>query len=144
MIKENIENLKKEHRVKMTLEVKLPIDLEESELDSAIADLVFYKFDGELIDSRVYEELADDEDIYQKYIYSLTETYEGEDVPRETRTMATSFDSESLRVLMETLIEKDEYGFISENGVQDHAEMYFETNYKDGFLSYDISIVEII
>ena len=52
----------------------------------------------------------------------------------------TSFDS--AKALFDELISQDNYGF-AENGVRTHLNDYYETNYKDGYIAYDIEEIII-
>lgn len=45
----------------LRLEVELPEGFTENAVDNAIADLLYERFDGSLIDSKEYEKLTDEE-----------------------------------------------------------------------------------
>ena len=42
-------------RALLSIEVELPSDFNESEIDEAISDLIFDNFDGEVIESKEYK-----------------------------------------------------------------------------------------
>lgn len=68
----------------------------------------------------------------------LCEEYENDDGIREFSILGVSTDKNALRKLMEAKIEQDEYGFIAENGVDEHRNDHFITNFEDGFVEYYI------
>lgn len=77
-------------------------------------------------------------------VHVLCEEYEGKDGIREFRTLATSRSREDLQALMRAKIEKDEYGFIAENGVCGEGDNFFQTNFEDGFVEYYILEEEVL
>ncbi len=72
-------------------------------------------------------------------VYFLIEEREDDDLPRNMDVLAVSKDRDGLRKLMQAKIEKDEYGYIAENGISDESEDHFCTNYEGGFVQYSIS-----
>lgn len=71
-------------------------------------------------------------------LFSLCEEKEDGDGIREFAILAQSEDKEGLQKLLQAKIEKDEYGYIASNGIDDHSLTYFRTNYASGFVSYYI------
>jgi hypothetical protein len=68
----------------------------------------------------------------------LCEEYESEDGIREFTILAVSEDEEMLQKLLAAKVEKDEYGFIAKNGIDDADPNYFCTEFQDGFVKYYI------
>lgn len=68
----------------------------------------------------------------------LCEEYESEDGIREFTVLAVSQDEKMLQKLLAAKVEKDEYGFIAKNGIDDADPNYFCTEFQDGFVKYYI------
>lgn len=68
----------------------------------------------------------------------LCEEYESEDGIREFTVLAVSEDEKMLQKLLAAKVEKDEYGFIAKNGIDDADPNYFCTEFQDGFVKYYI------
>lgn len=86
----------------------------------------------EIDNSLCYEE-------QKKPVFILCEEYESEDCPREFSVLAVSEDKEALQKLLAAKVEKDEYGFIGENGGEYSGINYFCSNFdNDRFVEYHI------
>lgn len=68
----------------------------------------------------------------------LCEEYESEDGIREFTVLAVSEDEKMLQKLLAAKVEKDEYGFIAKNGIDDAGPNHFCTEFQDGFVEYYI------
>lgn len=68
----------------------------------------------------------------------LCEEYESEDGIREFTILAVSEEEKMLQKLLAAKVEKDEYGFIAKNGIDDADPNYFCTEFQDGFVKYYI------
>lgn len=68
----------------------------------------------------------------------LCEEYESEDGIREFTILAVSEDEKMLQKLLAAKVEKDEYGFIAKNGIDDAGPNHFCTEFQDGFVEYYI------
>lgn len=68
----------------------------------------------------------------------LCEEYESEDGIREFTVLAVSEDEKMLQKLLAAKVEKDEYGFIAKNGIDDAGPNHFRTEFQDGFVEYYI------
>ena len=68
----------------------------------------------------------------------LCEEYESEDGIREFTVLAVSEDEEMLQKLLAAKVEKDEYGFIAKNGIDDAGPNHFCTEFEEGFVEYYI------
>lgn len=68
----------------------------------------------------------------------LCEEYESEDGIREFTVLAVSEDEKMLQKLLAAKVEKDEYGFIAKNGIDDADPNYFCTEFQSGFVKYYI------
>ncbi len=77
-------------------------------------------------------------------IHLFCEEFEDDNAIREFTILGVSKNEEDLKKLLQSKIEKDEYGFISGNGVKDQGETYFCTEYDDGFVKYYIQEEEIL
>lgn len=77
-------------------------------------------------------------------VYCLCEEYEDSDAIREFRILATSFDKDWLRKLMEAKIIQDEYGFVKDKGVGEHETDHFMTNFDCGFVEYYIQDQKVL
>lgn len=77
-------------------------------------------------------------------LYILQEEFENGDGIREFSILGISFDRDGLIKQMKELIEKDEYGLISDNGVFEEREDFLQTNYVTdvGFVEYSVSRYE--
>ena len=69
----------------------------------------------------------------------LCEEHEWDDGIREFNVVAVSKDKDALKRLMKSEIAKDGYGVIGKNGVFEHDEDHFCTNFDEGFVEYYIS-----
>lgn len=74
----------------------------------------------------------------------LCEEYEGDDGIREFQILAISSDKDALRKLMEAKIVEDEYGMIEDNGIGDHSQDHFMTEFNCGFVEYYIRDEEVL
>lgn len=75
-------------------------------------------------------------------LYMLCEEHEDDSCIREFFVRAVSQDRESLQELMKAKIEKDEYGIIALNGVDEDYENWFKTEYKEGVGILEYYILE--
>lgn len=80
----------------------------------------------------------------QPPIYLFCEEYENDDGIREFSILAASSDKAALKKLLQAKIEKDEYGYFAENGINDKGETYCSSNFEEGFVSYYIREEEIL
>ena len=71
-------------------------------------------------------------------LHILCEEMEGSNGIREFKILGTSRDQEGLQELMQAKIEKDEYGFIAQNGIQEQSSTHFSTEFHDCFVEYYI------
>ena len=60
-------NSKDRVRALLSIEVELPIDFNESEIDEAISDLICDNFDGEVIESKEYKIIEDEDDFDEEW-----------------------------------------------------------------------------
>lgn len=74
----------------------------------------------------------------QPKMLMLCEEYESEDGIREFTVLAVSEDEKMLQKLLAAKVEKDEYGFIAKNGIDDADPNYFCTEFQSGFVKYYI------
>lgn len=74
----------------------------------------------------------------QKSLYLLCEEYEDGDGIREFSVLAASLDKPGLQLLLRAKVEKDEYGYFAENGINDEGDTYCSSNFEAGFVSYYI------
>lgn len=81
---------------------------------------------------------ANQQNIAKRPIYFLNEEREDEDGIRSFEILAVSDDKDSLRQLLQAKIEKDEYGFIAEKGIDTSSSDYFSTQFDNGFVAYYI------
>lgn len=77
-------------------------------------------------------------------VYVLTEVYEGDQVLRESNILGVFLNETSAQRTMLEHIERDEYGFIKDNGTQEQRDSYFESNFKDGFVAYSVEGFEVV
>jgi len=77
-------------------------------------------------------------------LFALCEERESDDGIREFQILAQSADKEGLQKLLQAKIEKDEYGYIASNGIEDHSSDYFRSNFESGFVSYYITEEKIL
>lgn len=68
----------------------------------------------------------------------LCEEYENDDGIRSFTVLAVSQDEKMLQKLLAAKVEKDEYGFIAKNGIDDAGPNHFCTEFQDGFVEYYI------
>lgn len=80
----------------------------------------------------------------QEKMCALCEEYEDDNGIREFRILATSRDEEGLRKLMQAKIEKDEYGIIAQNGIDENEANHFRTEYSEGFIEYYITEEDVL
>lgn len=74
----------------------------------------------------------------QPKMLMLCEEYENDDGIRSFTVLAVSQDEKMLQKLLAAKVEKDEYGFIAKNGIDDAGPNHFCTEFQDGFVEYYI------
>lgn len=77
-------------------------------------------------------------------MYVLCEEIEGKDGIREFSIVGVSQDKQLLQDIMQEKIEKDQYGFIKDKGVEEHSEDSFRTNFENGFVEYNIQKEQVL
>lgn len=77
-------------------------------------------------------------------LYQLIEDMEGTDGSRSFSVLATSWDKKKIQGLMQDRIKIDEYGLIAQNGILQNSENFFETNYVNGFVSYEVVDINVL
>lgn len=75
----------------------------------------------------------------QKSIFTLEEIFEGTDGIKSSFIIAASFDKTKLQTKMKDLIKEDETGLIAKNGIDELTEDTLITNFKDGYIEYNIN-----
>lgn len=74
----------------------------------------------------------------QPKMLMLCEEYENDDGIRSFTVLAVSQDEKMLQKLLAAKVEKDEYGFIAKNGIDEAGLNHFCTEFQDGFVEYYI------
>ena len=74
----------------------------------------------------------------QPKMHLLCEEYENDDGIRSFTVLAVSQDKEMLQKLLAAKVEKDEYGFVAKNGIDEAGPNHFCTEFQDGFVEYYI------
>lgn len=77
-------------------------------------------------------------------VYILCEEYEDDDAIRSFTVLGVSTEREPLRQLMRAKIEKDPYGVIATNGINDDFADHFSTYFENGFVEYYILEDEVL
>ena len=105
----------------------------QREIDHIIDELVSLDLEKFAADTKEAPKKAEGEKVYL-----LCEEHEGEDAIREFMIHTISHDEDALKTLLRAKAERDDYGLIAKNGIDDNTDTHFKTNFENGFVEYYI------